>query len=161
MNRQIMDTLKNAEGRYLTKSEMSSMLEFANQLEARLKASEEIERCEDTIISKLMEEMTTAYPDFTNQYGRGMEAGSRDTALILRYASQALVRDDVEWLDRVILTWMNTILKGVGLTEGFIRDTYVMMERVCQSELSADTFAMLQPMIQRAQVSLPAREQAA
>ncbi len=161
MNRQIMETLKNAEGRYLTKAETSSMLDYAQKLEARLRAAEEIQNKEESIISKLMSEMTNAYPDFQKQYGRGMEAGTRDTGLVLRYSTQAMIRDDVDWLDRVILTWLNTILRGIGFTEGFVRDTYVMMERCCQAELSPESFELLQPFVQRAQASLAAREQAA
>lgn len=161
MNRQIMETLKNAEGRYLTKAEMSAMLEYAQKLGERLKAAEEVESKEESIIGKLMNEMSNAYPDFEKQYGRGMDKGTRDTGLVLRYAVQAMIRDDVSWLDTVILTWLNTILRGIGFTEGFVRDTYVMMERCCQAELSPETFTMLQPFVQRAQSTLAAREQAA
>lgn len=161
MNRQIMDIFKNAEGRYLTKAEFGSMREYAQSIEARIKACEEIEQREESILSKLMSEMMRAYPDFEKQYGRAADAGNRDTGLVLRYSAQAMLRNDVEWLDSSLLNWMNTILKGVGLTEGFIRDTYVMMERVCQTELSPETFELVQPYVQRAQAVLSAREEAA
>lgn len=161
MNRQIMEIFKNAEGRYLTKSEFGTLRDYAQGLDQRIRASEEVEQREDSIISKLMSEMMRAYPDFEKQYGRASEAGTRDTGLVLRYSAQAMVRNDLEWLDSSLLNWMNTILKGVGLTEGFIRDTYVMMQRVCQAELSPETFELLQPYIQRAQAVLSAREEAA
>ena len=145
MNRQIQETLAGAEGRYLTKAEQAVLREHAARLDARLTAMEEVQGKEEAIIEQLTKEILRAYPDFEQKYKHGRKCCVRDTTLVLRYAVQAMVRADLPYLDDALLTWMGTILRGVGFTANFVEDTYKTLERIAERELSPAAAELLRP----------------
>lgn len=156
MNRQILDTLAAAEGRYLTKPEQGVLRDFAAKLEARLSAMEEVQAKEEVIIDRSLKDVLRAYPDFEQKYQNGRKSCVRDETLVLRYATQAMVRGDVSYLDDALLTWMGTILRGVGFTSNFVEDTYRTLERTAERELSAPTAELLRPYLSHVATTLSA-----
>src|SRR5690348_7898543 len=124
MNRQIMEMLSAAEDRYLTAVEQRTLRDFAQGLDARLEAMAEIGSKEAAIIDRTIKQVFAAYPDIEKKYKNAMQTCVRDETMVLRYATQAMVRNDLQYLDDSLLTWMATMLKGVGLAPQFIEDTY-------------------------------------
>ena len=147
MNRQLMDMLTASEGRYLTLAEQDTLREFAQGLEARLSAMTEISGKEALIVERTVKEVFAAYPDIEKKYKNAMQTCTRDETLVLRYATQAMVRNDPQYLNDSLLTWMATILKGVGFAPHFIEDTYKTMSLTASKELSPATAKLLQPFL--------------
>jgi hypothetical protein len=76
-----------------------------------------------------------------------MQTCIRDETLVLRYTTMAMVRDDPQYLNDALLTWLATILKGVGFAPHFIEDTYKTMALVASRELSPATAKLLHPFV--------------
>jgi hypothetical protein len=158
MNKQIGEMLCAAEGRYLTRAEHASLRELAAQLEKRLLAMEEIQTKEDVIVERALKDVTTAYPDYLNRHKDARAKGLRDLAFVLRYATQAMLRSDAEFLEDALLSWMRTILKGVGFTPQFIEDTYKTLERAATRELSPAVAELIRPYLMQCASSLSKRK---
>lgn len=145
MNKQIMEMLHAAEGRYLSAAEKATLREFTLGLDARLAAMDEIAAKESVIIERAVREVFTAYPDIEKKYKSAMQTCIRDETIVLRYVTQAMVRNDPQYLTDGLLTWLATILKGVGFAPHFIEDTYKVMALTASKELSPATAKLLQP----------------
>lgn len=147
MNRQLMDILTASEGRYLNSMEQDTLREFARGLEARILAMTEISSKEQQIVERTVKEVFAAYPDIAKKYKNAMQTCIRDETLVLRYATMAMVRNDPQYLSDTLLTWMATILKGVGFAGQFIEDTYKTLALNASKELSPTTAKLLQPFL--------------
>lgn len=145
MNRQIQQIMSASEGRYLSASEQGVLREFAQGIEARLAAMTEIGSKENAIISAAIQEIFRAYPDVEKRYKSAQQSGYRDQALVLRYATLAMLRNDADYLTDTLLTWLATILRGVGFTPQFVEDAYTILERTAGKELSPSSAKLIQP----------------
>lgn len=147
MNRQLTEILAAAEGRYLSETEQSVLRDFAQGLEARLAAMTEISAKETVIVERTVKEVFSAYPDIEKKFKNAMKTCIRDETLVLRYAALAMLRNDPQYLSDTLLTWMATILKGVGLAPHFIEDTYKALALTVNKELTPASAKLLQPFI--------------
>ena len=147
MNRQIQDMFTSAEGRYLNAAEQGLLREWAQGLDARLAAMSEISAKEGPIVEQTVKEIFRAYPDIEKKFKNAMATCIRDETLVLRYATQAMLRNDPKYLDDSLLSWLATILKGVGFAPHFIEDTYKTMALVAGRELSPSTAKLLHPFV--------------
>lgn len=147
MNRQLQQMFAAAEGRYLNPSEQSSLRAFALGIEARLAAMTEISSKESVIIERTVREIFRAYPDLEKKYKNAKQTCVRDETMVLRYATLAMLRSDPQYLNDSLLTWMATILKGVGFAPHFIEDTYKTLAAEAGKELSPATMNLLHPFL--------------
>lgn len=147
MNRQIQDMFTSAEGRYLNAAEQGLLRDWAQGLDARLAAMSEISAKEGPIVEQTVKEIFRAYPDIEKKFKNAMATCIRDETLVLRYATQAMLRNDPKYLDDALLSWLATILKGVGFAPHFIEDTYKTMALVAGRELSPSTAKLLHPFV--------------
>lgn len=147
MNRQIQDMFTSAEGRYLNAAEQGLLRDWAQGLDARLAAMNEISAKEGPIVEQTVKEIFRAYPDIEKKFKNAMATCIRDETLVLRYATQAMLRNDPKYLDDALLSWLATILKGVGFAPHFIEDTYKTMALVAGRELSPSTAKLLHPFV--------------
>ena len=147
MNRQLQEMFTSAEGRYLTAAEQGLLRDYAQSVDARLTAMSEVSSKETTIVEQTVKEILRAYPDVEKKYKNAMATCIRDETLVLRYTTLAMVRNDPQFLNDSLLTWLATILKGVGFTPHFIEDTYKTMAMVAGRELSPATAKLLHPFV--------------
>ena len=137
----------SAEGRYLNAAEQGLLRDWAQGLDARLAAMSEISAKEGPIVEQTVKEIFRAYPDIEKKFKNAMATCIRDETLVLRYATQAMLRNDPKYLDDSLLSWLATILKGVGFAPHFIEDTYKTMALVAGRELSPSTAKLLHPFV--------------
>ncbi|HEY0137836.1 MAG TPA: hypothetical protein VGB85_27310 [Nannocystis sp.] len=157
MNTEIQTMLSASEGRYPTRAEQAVLREWASKLDARLEAIDVIRSAEENIIGQTLDEVLVTYPNVEKHYKNVRSSGTRDMSLVLRYCAQAMLRGDIKYLDDSILTWMSTILRGVGLAPQFIEDTYRALARVAARELPPQVAELLRPYIERCAQVLPGR----
>lgn len=157
MNSEIKAMLLACEGRYPTKAEQALLRDWAGKLEGRLVALEEIRQREEAIVGQTIDEVLRAYPDFEKKYKDARQSCARDLTLVLRYCVQALLRGDPHYLEDSLLTWMATILRGVGFTGQFVEDTYRTLQKIAMRELSPGTGEMLRPFLEQCVAVLPGK----
>lgn len=157
MNRRIQEIFTAAEGRYLTKEEADSISQYAASVDARLRVMQEVAEKENAIVEGTMREVLRAYPDLEQKYRAARPKGTRDIALALRFATSAMVRSDPAAFQSELLSWFNTILKGVGLSSSFVEDTYKTMERIAARELSAPAMEKMAPFLSQLTLALSSR----
>jgi len=158
MKTQIQQILTRAEGRYLSDAEGATLRTWAAGLDERLAAMVEIHRVEEAMIQAVMKRIMTAYPDFTKKYASGAEKGVRDMSIVLRYAAHAMLLQDMPYLEDNLLTWLATVLRGIGFTPDFIEDAYGTLERAARDQLTAKTSSLIAPYLEHCRVSLASRE---
>jgi len=154
MNREIESILTASEGRYLTKAEQSVFREWSARLDARLAAIDELQSKEETIVRQTINDVFKAYPDFEKRMSGARASCNRDLTLVLRYCGQALLRQDSDYLEDSLLSWMATILRGVGFAPDFVRDTYRTLGKHVGRELSPANAELLRPFIDQCVTSL-------
>lgn len=154
MNKAILAMSARTEGRYLTQVETAMLKKWAAGLDARTAAMAEVEGKEGLIVSQVVAEVGKRYPDFVAKHGAPSQKGLRDLTIVLRYAAAAMVWDDEAYLHDGLLSWLHTILRGVGFTNEFLADTYKMLEQAAESHLSAQSYARMAPYLEACTRSL-------
>lgn len=154
MNHEIQTMLSASEGRYPTRAEQAILRDWAAKLDVRLAAVDEIRATEEAIIGPTVDEVFRSYPDFEKRYKAARQSCTRDMTLVLRYCAQAMLRGDSRYLEDSLLTWMASILKGVGFTPQFIEDTYRTLGRVAARELTPAVAELLRPYIEQCATTL-------
>lgn len=161
MNHEIGAMLTASEGRYPTRAEQALLRGWAAQLEARLAAMEAIRAAEEAIVGQVCDEVMAAYPNVEKFYKDMRASCVRDLSLVVRYCAQALLRDDLQYLEDSLLTWMASILRGVGLAPAFIEDTYKALMKAAARELPPTVNELLRPYLERCVAVLPGKREAA
>ncbi|MFO0807428.1 MAG: hypothetical protein U0746_02260 [Gemmataceae bacterium] len=145
----IYQTLRAADGRYLTRDEQQRLLDSAGGLPARFDATEQIEAKEDRVIRSVLEQMRDKYPNFEHQHDRAWAKGYRDVQLVVRHAAQAMTFDDMSLLEDRVLIWLRTILAASNLTPAFVRETYQLLLDGFRHELTPQAFSLFEPYLSK------------
>lgn len=149
MNNEIRTMLTACEGRYPTRAEQAMLRDWASRLDGRIAALEEIRAREDAIVGATVDDIMRRYPDLEKRIKNARQCCVRDQALVLRYCALALLRGDPRWLEDSLLTWMATILRGVGFSPPFIADSYQTLTQTAARELSPTTMEQLRPFLEQ------------
>jgi len=145
----VIKTLNGLDSRYPTKEEEQTILGWASSLPRRLQVADLVQKHEERLVSESIEEMKRRYPRFHPLHDRGWEKSNRDMQLVLRYAVQGMVADDADMPRDKLFAWLCTIIKGMGMTTQFSRDSYVILTERLRKHLPADAFATLEPYMAR------------
>jgi hypothetical protein len=145
MNREIQEMMTACEGRYPTRAEQAMLRDWASRLDGRLAAVEEVRARESTIVEQAVDEVLRTYTDLEKRVKDARRSCVRDVTLVLRYATMAMLRGDPRWLEDSLLTWMATVLRGVGFVPEFIAETYQTLIRAAARELSPTVMELLRP----------------
>lgn len=148
MNHEIQTMLSACEGRYPTRAEQAMLRDWASRLDGRLAAIEEIRNREEAIVSTTVDEVLRAYPDLEKRVKNARHCCTRDESLVLRYAALAMLRGDAKYLEDALLTWLATVLRGIGFAPQFIADSYQLLIRAAARELSPPTMELLRPYLE-------------
>jgi hypothetical protein len=149
MYSQIMNVLNGIDGRYPTAEEEKTVLGYAESLPRRLKAANTVQHIEQQLIQDSIEEMKRRYPRFVTLHDRGWEKSYRDMQLCLRYAVQGMVVEDMQMPRRKLFIWLGTIIKAMGMTPQFSRDSYEILSDECKKRLPAEAFNLLEPYLKQ------------
>ncbi|MGL4422410.1 MAG: hypothetical protein ACRCZF_17200 [Gemmataceae bacterium] len=149
-------TLANCDGRYPTEAEEGAVLNWAYSLPKRLQAANQLAQKEQDIVREAIDEMKPMYPRFPAQHDRAYEKGARDLQLVLRYAVQGMIVDDADMPQEKLFIWYGTIIRGLGLTPQFTRDSCQAVYAACRRHLSEELFEVASPYLRRMVDDVPA-----
>lgn len=161
MNSELQTMLTACEGRYPTRAEQAMLRDWAARLDGRLAAVTEIQSREEAIVGQTVDAVLQAYPDLEKRVKDARRCCLRDESLVLRYCTLALLRGDPQWLEDSLLTWMSTVLRGVGFAPAFIADAYGTLMRTAARELSPAVNEMLRPFLELTLAVLSGKREAA
>ncbi|MFO0937373.1 MAG: hypothetical protein U0798_12760 [Gemmataceae bacterium] len=142
-------TLSETKGRYPTEDEVNECLGWADSLPERLRSSNLLASKEADIVREAIEEMKPKYPRFGAQHDRAYEKGARDLSSLIRYAVQAMVVDDVEMPKEKLYVWYGTIIRSLGLTPAFAKDSCQAVYDAARRQLAPDAFNIAEPYLAR------------
>jgi hypothetical protein len=149
MNLQIQSLSRAAEGRYFRPEERQALLTRATTLPNRFQAADEVQEREDAIVQAVMEAMQQRFPESSALKGPAFAKTQNDIQLVLRFNVQAMVLDDMCWLDEKVLFWLRTILAAGSFTPQFSRDCFTQLRMQVEKNISPESMALLQPYLNR------------
>lgn len=145
----VMKTLNATDGRYPTVDEEESAIAWASSLPKRLQAANLISQKESEIVREAIDMMKPMFPRFGAQHDRAYDKGTRDLQLCLRYAVQGMIADDADMPQEKLFVWYGTIIRSLGLTPHFTRESCQAVFNATRRNLPPDAFELAQPYLQR------------
>lgn len=149
-------TLAGCTGRYPTAAERKACTDWADSLPERLRAANLLAAKEADIVREAIDEMKPMYPRFAAQHERAYEKGARDLGLLIRYAVQGMIVDDVEMPKDKLFVWYGTIIRSLGLTPQFTKDSCGAVYDAARRLLPPDVFSVAEPYLARMVEDVPA-----
>ena len=143
---QIVDTCEN---RYLTQQEESEILDYVNDLPQRFKAARELHKAESPASKKMVRRLRDKYPTLSDHHDDQWTKTYRDCQLILRVAAQAMILDDIRYLDEKVLFWMRTIMQSLDLTPELMSDTWTFLKEEVTGLMSPFAAEVFEPYLDR------------
>jgi small-conductance mechanosensitive channel len=149
MNSQLQRFARAAEGRYFQADERQALLAKATALPRRLEAADQVQQHEAAIVQAVMGTMQQRHPESSALKGPALTKTQNDVQLVLRFNVQAMVLDDMRWLDDKVLFWLRTILAAGNFTPEFSRDCFTLLCEQVEKYVDPESLALLQPFLRR------------
>jgi Phycobilisome protein len=149
MSTPLNELLRQSEGRYLTPDEREQILAYARDLPARVRAAEEVEAREADILGAVVDGLRERYPRYERLFPNAWDRCARDVQLVLRYDVRAMLAADPRPLEDKALYYLRSILAAYNLTPQFARDCCALLRDRCRERLSPESFALLEPFLER------------
>ncbi|MEM8719148.1 MAG: allophycocyanin [Cyanobacteria bacterium P01_G01_bin.39] len=154
MLKQLESLSLNAEGRYATAQELKFIKDFVPTVDLRLSAYRKIRDAEDEIIEQLEIEMRRQQPAiFQTKSGDVSPLYQRDTKIVLRNASAAMLINDLDRLREDLLLWQKTITKAFQVRH-ILAMTHKIMPEIIEEFLTPEEFDLVKPVLQLNQAIL-------
>ncbi len=161
MNLSLENMFSAAAGRYPTRAESSMLMSWASTLESRVAAVHELAESEEKIINLASAEIMRSTPELRRRGEDTQAKTARDMALVLRHCAHALLRDDVDYLDRELLVWLRSVLLSLGFDTRFLASSYRLLSIAVEESVSPRAAKLLRPYLDRCVETLGERQQEA
>ncbi|HEV3144848.1 MAG TPA: hypothetical protein VGZ47_13245 [Gemmataceae bacterium] len=149
MNAHLQTLLAAVEGRYFRHEERQSLLAQAASLPDRFQASDQVQEREEIIVQAVIDQLQQRYPESPAVIGPALAKTTSDVLLVLRFNVQAMILDDMRWLDEKVLFWLRTILAAGNFVPQFSRDCFTLLRQYVSENVSPQAMALLQPYLDR------------
>ena len=150
MNIEIEDMLCDAEGRYLEATEQSLLTAYAESLDDRLRTMRALQQHESEIVNATMDALWQEFPDMKANHVDAKKKGVRDLTLVMRYASMAMVRDSIDFLEQKLLYWFRTIINAFDMNQPLVF-AYQQLDKETRRALTDEDYQHIAPYLARAQ----------
>ncbi len=117
MNTEMIETIRQAEGRYLTDSEIDVLRSYAVDFTQRLAAARGVEARERKIVDDAVERYLARRPEAAGQRA-AVEEELRTT---LRYATQAFVKKDMAAFEKDFVPWFAELVLALAPREEVVQ----------------------------------------
>ena len=135
------------EGRYATEAELKSLKNYLPTVNLRLSAYQKIRDREAEIIEQTRLEMLAKQPDIFQLGSKDVTAlYERDTKIVLRIASAAMLIDDLDRLRENILLWQRTIVKAFEVKH-IAALAHSTIPKTIEQFLTAEEYALVKPVL--------------
>jgi len=142
------------DGRFATDAELMFFQNYLKTAQLRFSLYRKLQHLEPQIVKSVLAELQKQDPNLLKSNGTDLTAKwQRDTVRLLRYAATALLTDDPELFDEIMLNWFQMIMKSFK-AERSCEATYQAMYQVLQAKLIPEEAALLCPLIEMSRVTL-------
>ncbi|HEY8503378.1 MAG TPA: hypothetical protein VIL46_02270 [Gemmataceae bacterium] len=148
MNPELFRIIDESAGRYLTGPERRRILDYAESLPARLRAAEAAEAAEASAVAATLEHLRARHAEPFFRHPDLNDRLPHDLRQILRYSALAMVCDDRTLQQDRLLTWLGSLLAGLGLSAGFRRDACAALRDKLREEMPGEAYALLGPFLE-------------
>ena len=136
-----------AEGRYATAQELQPLKNYFPTVSVRLSAYQKIQEGEAEIIEQLRVKMLEKQPHIFNMSSKDVTSlYERDTKIVLRIASAAMLIDDLDRVRENILLWQRTITKAFQVKH-IAALAHSTMPEVIEQFLTPEEFTLIKPIL--------------
>jgi len=136
-----------AEGRYATAQELQPLKNYFPTVGVRLSAYQKIHDGETEIIEQLRIRMLEKQPTiFKLGSGDVTALYERDTKIVLRIASAAMLIDDLDRVRENILLWQRTITKAFQVKH-IAAMAHSTMPEIIEQFLTPEEFTLIKPIL--------------
>ncbi len=163
----------NAESRHLESIELDLYKTTLPDYINRARAAEEIKAVQAEVVDMTLKEIFAMYP-FAQNHELAHGKCYRDVNYVGAYVTLAMLMDDPEWLRDKLLIWLKTMLQAfcfpqrdrevpvpthrivtleadkLPAVRSSIYETYSRLKRHFHQKLSAETFDLIEPLLQMA-----------
>lgn len=168
-----LELFKQAEGRFFSDDELNFILSERPDLGPEVATARAVRPLASGVVKRVVTEIFAQY-DYEKLHELALAKCPRDVNYVVAYATQAMLAQDLGWLDDKLLIWLKTILQAFDFPERTksavgalfadkelednlaklpkktrsIYHTYYRLEQEMQRELSQEQFAPLAPFLQ-------------
>lgn len=117
MNTQLHETIRQAEGRYLSEGEVDVLRAYALDMRERLAAARAVEAREPKILDDALERYFARRPDAVARRA----ALEDELRTVLRHATAAFVRKDMPAFERDVVPWLAELALATAAKEDVVQ----------------------------------------
>ncbi|ACK65133.1 Phycobilisome protein [Rippkaea orientalis PCC 8801] len=135
--------------RYATDDELQFLEDYLNSAEKRISVYEKIRDNEQSILEEVEAKMHELNKNnvLFRMGEHEIQICSRDRKNAVRYASAAMLIDDLDRLRDGLLIWVQTIVRAIGYKH-FVKTHYPVIQEVIQKYLTPEEAALIMPALQ-------------
>lgn len=147
MNHHLRDLLRAREGTFLSDVDTQVLGAYAEGVLARADTMQTIERAENAILDDVVEEVMSEHPDMVSHHGSDApQRVRRDQAMLLRYATTAMLLHDQSFVHDKLAVWLRTIMVAMCRPDQVMLG-YRALERACQRHLAPEDATAILPYV--------------
>lgn len=148
MLRQLTNLSIEADGRYATASELNFLRNYLNSVELRISAYEKIRDREAEILEHWDAEKRNQKENLFHMGDYDMtKTCRRDQTNSLRYATTAMLLDELDRFREGALIWYQTIVKSFKY-QAYAKINYLLIQDIIQFYLTAEEAKLIIPVLQ-------------
>ncbi|MGG6296519.1 phycobilisome protein [Leptolyngbya sp. AN02str] len=133
MNRLLEESIRNADGRYLSDRELSPLEHYAHSYHNRLNTYTLLHQNADQLVTRSLQQMGVSDPYVTQH----KTTCFRDMSYVVRMVAIALLRDDEDGFKQEFVLWMQNILAALH-KDAQSAKAYRILQITIANELPSD-----------------------
>ena len=141
LNHTLEDSVLEADGRYLSARELSSLEHYAQSYSTRLLTYQSLRDQSESLVKTALRKLAQEYPELIRQHGQRC---MYDMTEVLRYIALSILRDDEVFFKEQMMSWLDTILVA-HRRNNHCSKAYQYLQAVINEALPAPSSSMLRP----------------
>ncbi len=144
MNKTFTQELQDAEGRYLSNTELLTLDQYAQSYSARVTAYAYVERYANQLVAQALQQLAQTDGPTVQLHGHLCQ---RDMGDVLRLSARAILMDNPEDFQDFVL-WMQNMMRAVK-KEAQSAKAYGILQAVIQTQLPPDAATLINAHLQQ------------
>lgn len=143
LNRTLEEQITEAEGRYLSSSELQFLEEYTSGFGLRLETYEQLSHHSQAIVLNALKKFARVHPEIIQQSGKRCQY---DMGEVLRYIALCILRDDEFLFLEKVMFWLDTVLRAHHKQSACTK-AYQYLQEAVDETLSPASSALVRPYI--------------
>lgn len=141
MNNLLQKQFNDADGRYLTDSEIQPLESYLESYRARLATYQLLQEKSDQLVLQTLRQMIQTDREVVQRYG---EICRRDLNDVLRYIAASILRDSEDKFREQLLLWLQTIMIALNKQEQSAK-AYMLLQELINKTFPVEHVQLIRP----------------